>query len=244
MSSTTRTRPPGSGPREEDASGGEAFPSLASWEEPPPLALEAQVQEAREARGPEREAAVLRLHERLEALGAGGGSREVADQLLHLLESGELEGLESADGRTSRSVAVEALLELGFPYALEVRPEDLEHLRQSGRAGGTRSPLLQALAALSLGGGFVGEWWALPPDALKGMDSPGMWLVTLMGLSLLALVTALSGPERSDSRRTGLMALAVLSIVQLSLGVFGNYHGLGSGLAGLLAWLLLMLPRR
>src|SRR5207302_3188529 len=32
--------------------------------------------------------------------------------------------------------AVDALLSLGYPYALEVAPEDLEHLREQRRLGG------------------------------------------------------------------------------------------------------------
>ncbi|MGZ3460638.1 MAG: hypothetical protein ACXU86_19290, partial [Archangium sp.] len=179
-----------------------------------------------------------------EALASGGGSREVADLLLQLLEGGRLEGLEEAEGRTCRGVAVEALTRLGFPYALEVRPEDLEHLRQQARRheGSRVGP--RAVAAGVLGAGLVGQWLELPPELHSGESGPGLPAVLLMGLALMGLVTALLGPERSDSRRAGMVGLLVLSLVQLYLGLSGGYYGALSGGAGLLAWLLLMLPRR
>jgi hypothetical protein len=40
------------------------------------------------------------------------------------------EGMTGSDGRTVRAAAVEALLELGFPYALEVDPDVLEDVRR------------------------------------------------------------------------------------------------------------------
>ena len=79
---------------------------------------------------------------------------------------------------------------------------------------------------------------------IEDVDGPGLPLVLFMGLSLLSLVPALLGPERSASQRAGLLGLLVLSLLQLYLGVFGGYYGALSGGAGLLAWLLLMLPRR
>ena len=71
-----------------------------------------------------------------------------------------------------------------------------------------------------------------------------LMLSLLMGLSLLALVPALLGPERSDSRRAGLLGLLILALVQLFLGLSGGYYGTFSGGAALVAWLLLVLPRR
>ena len=82
---------------------------------------------------------------------------------------------------------------------------------------------------------------SLQGEAWKG---PVLPLVLLMGLSLLCLVPGGLGPERSASKRAGLLGLLVLSLVQLYLGLFGGYYGALSGGAGLLAWLLLMLPRR
>ena len=167
--------------------------------------------------------------------------------LLHqFLEGGQLAGLEDASGRTCRAAATEALLRLGFPFALEVRPEDLEHLRALDPSAPSRFPWAPWGAAGALGAGTVTEWLltqsASPP--LSPSEEPLLPLVLLMGLSLLSLVPALLGPERSDARRAGLLGLLVLALVQLFLGVFGGYYGTFSGGAALLAWLLLVLPRR
>ncbi|WP_257461057.1 hypothetical protein [Archangium lipolyticum] len=200
------------------------------------------VEEARAASGAERQALAARLNRELEALELEEGSREVADLLLHLLESGQLEGLEAAEGRTCRGVAVETLLGLGYPYALEVRPEDLEYLRNQSRPN--RKGLLPegALGAGVLAAGFVGEWMLRPSEMAEGERALGLSLFFLMALT--GLVAALWGDERSDTRRAGLLGLLVLSVVQLYLGTLGGYYGTLSGVGGLLAWLLLLLPRR
>lgn len=51
--------------------------------------------------------------------------RERADLLLSLIEDAQLAGYTGSDGRTVRAAAVQALLALGYPYALEVPPEAL-----------------------------------------------------------------------------------------------------------------------
>ncbi|QRK09006.1 hypothetical protein JQX13_02225 [Archangium violaceum] len=245
MSGTTHTRPPGSGTRQGEPTEGEgsAPPSLAPWEAP----VEAPVQElVEEARGAttdaERAALAARINRQLDALAAGGGSREVADLLHHLLESGQLAGLVDAAGRSCRASATEALTRLGFPFALEVRPEDLDHLRglDADAPGFRWAPLA---AGGTLGAGIVAEWVLLLERGLPESDSlqPS---VLLMGLSLLALVTGVLAPERSTSQRAGMLVLAILSVIQVFLGVFWGYEGAISGLAGLLACLLIWLPRR
>jgi hypothetical protein len=178
-----------------------------------PLPVLLAIQEARAASS-EAERAVLaaRLNQQLDTLEAGAAGRQVADLLHGLLESDQLAGLEDVEGRTCRAAATEALLRLGFPFALEVRPEDLA------------------------------QWLALTDAPTK--DGPLLPLVLLLGLSLMALVPAVLGPERSNSQRAGLLGLLILALIQLYLGVFGGYYGTLSGAAGLLAWLLLWLPRR
>jgi hypothetical protein len=203
----------------------------------------ALVQDARVAASDaERVLVAGALNQQLDALAAGGGSREVADLLQQLLESGRLAGLADAGGRTCRAAAIEALTRLGFPYALEVRPEDLDFLRGQDEAS-EGFPWVPTAAGALVVAGIVAQW-AGPLLQGLGREGPLLPLVLLMGLSLMALVPALLGPERSASQRAGLLGLLVLSLVQLYLGVFGGYYGALSGGAGLLAWLLLMLPRR
>ncbi len=232
-------------------------PSLAPWE-PLPTPTRAPLPEAkrrevlrlvaaaRSASGDEREELAGRLGSQLEALAEGGGSREVADLLLHLLESGQLEGLVEPGGRTCRtcrSVAVESLTRLGFPYALEVRPEDLEHLRAwTRRRCPTVPPGVWPVGVLGVG--FVGQWWALPSEVASEVGEVGPLLVVLMGLALMGLMMTLLAPERSPSRRAGLFVLTLLSLVEVFLGGPAGYHGAASGLAGLMACLLLVRTRR
>lgn len=52
--------------------------------------------------------------------------RERADLLLSLMEDAQLASYTGTDGRTVRVAAIQALLALGYPYALEVPPEALE----------------------------------------------------------------------------------------------------------------------
>ncbi len=253
MSSSSHTRPPGSGSRQGDSEGEGVpeLPFLASWEEPVsppppgelPLPVQLAVQAARAASTEaERAVAAAKLNQQLDTLEAGSGGRQVADLLHELLEGGQLAGLEDTTGRTCRAAATEALLRLGFPFALEVRPEDLDHLR--GRDAGQGFPWASLAAAGVLGTGIVAQWLALS-EGLESNDS-GMFLplIALMGLSLMALVPGLLAPEHSEAKRAGLLGLLLLALVQLYLGFFGGYHGALSGGAGLLAWLLLLLPRR
>jgi hypothetical protein len=212
----------------------------------PLTVLSAFVQEARAATSEaERSSLAERINHQLDTLEVGGEGRRVADLLHQFLESGQLAGLEDASGRTCRAAATEALLRLGFPFALEVRPEDLEHLRTLDPSAPSRFPWAPWGAAGALGAGTVTEW-LLTQSASPSLPSeePLLPLVLLMGLSLLSLVPALLGPERSDARRAGLLGLLVLALVQLFLGVSGGYYGTFSGGAALLAWLLLVLPRR
>lgn len=254
MSDTPHTRPPHSGARqgEPGEEGSAELPSLAPWEAPEspavpeatPERVRALVEEARVAASDaERVLVAGTLNQQLDALAAGGGSREVADLLEQLLESGRLAGLEDSGGRSCRAAATEALTRLGFPYALEVRPEDLAFLRGQHEAQGF--PWVPTAAGTLLVAGLAAQGWSFsahpPGDEWEG---PLLPLVLLMGLSLLSLVPGVLGPERSASQRAGLLGLLVLSLVQLYLGVFGGYYGALSGGAGLLAWLLLMLPRR
>jgi len=134
VSDSSHTRPPGSGPRQgESEEGGAELPSLAPWEpleslpvpgEVPLTVLSAFVQEARAATSEaERSSLAERINHQLDTLEVGGEGRRVADLLHQFLEGGHLAGLEDASGRTCRAAATEALLRLGFPFALEVRPE-------------------------------------------------------------------------------------------------------------------------
>ncbi len=249
MSTSSHTRPPRPGPWEEGGEAGPQEASLASWEPPagdspgeePPLPLLALVEEAQRASGEEREALAAQVNQRLEALASGEGSREVADLLHQLLEGGRLTALRDAEGRSCRGAAVEALLAQGYPYALEVRPEDLEHLREA-HTPRAPSPWLMGSAFGVLALGLVGQWMRMveEPPLEEGVSG----LMVLQGLMLLSLVAATQGPGRSALGRLGLGGLGLLSLLGLILGLFGGYYGAVAGASGLLACLLLWLARR
>jgi hypothetical protein len=202
------------------------------------------VEEARRASGPEREALAAQVHQQLEALASGRGSREVADLLHQMLEGEQLTALRDAEGRSCRGAAVEALLAQGYPYALEVRPEDLEHLREGVQPQAT-SPWVTGAAFLVLAVGLVVQGLGGPPEPSSEPSSEAFGgPLVLQGLMLLSLVAATQGPGRSALGKLGLGGLAFLSFLGLILGLFGGYYGAVAGASGLLACLLLWLARR
>ena len=111
----------------------------------------------------------------LQALGQPPSGDETprarADLLLSLMEDAAVRDYTGSDGRTVRAAAVEGLLALGYPYALEVPPEALAQARAEsapeaasqrvpsagpvppGRGGLGRGGLLGRLVAYEL------KWW-------------------------------------------------------------------------------------
>ena len=134
---------------------------------------------ARAAQGRARLTAVERWHAalaRTRFCPEGPQRRAVADFLLAELAEGGLGVLRDGRGHTSRAVAAGALLELGFPYALEIAPEDLEYLRESERPRSTRRRAAVALLALlaSTSGGVLAtspgaHGWVLLAALIAGL---------------------------------------------------------------------------
>lgn len=104
------------------------------------------LEQARALTGRKRRRVADELNASFLELGRRGGSRAVADFLGQKLESGALAGLEGSHHRSCRAAAVEALISMGFPFALEVSPDDLEHLRAS-----TKEARLRRVRAVVLG---------------------------------------------------------------------------------------------
>jgi hypothetical protein len=247
VASTSRTRPPTSGSRDGEGQGGQnVLEALAALDvlapqqavrRPAGVASAPLLQLVEEAsRAPSealKQELAGRINGELEALARGGGSREVADVLLGLLEGGKLRGLEDASGRSCQAVAVESLLSLGFPYALEVRPEDLASLREleAEEAPGWRRALVPLAVLLA---GIVGQL------GLEAVTAPAeRSLPVLLVLAVLAMVGGMLARPRSAPRRLGVVVLAVVSALGVWLALLPGYGGLVSGLAGLLAAFLL-----
>ena len=164
------------------------------------------------ARSPAADGAVRQdLLERLAGLDLGS-PRATADRLQGLLASGALSTLRGRRGESARAVAVERLLALGYPFALEVAPEDLAHWRtertpdaSDGRGLGLL--LVSVAACLSLWG--VAE----PPR------SPGIALV--VGIEVVAVLATLR-PRAVPWARRALFGLGILACfvgMRLGLGV-------------------------
>jgi len=142
-----------------------------------------------------------------------GSPRATADRLHALLSSGELATLTGPHGTSARAVAVERLLALGYPYALEVSPEDLAHW-QSHRptaADGRGLAVLVTTVAVCL--------------SLWGLSEPP----TGIGL---AAVLALEAVTVAGAVRPGLRAWAGKAV--FALGVLACVLGLHFGVATLL----------
>ncbi|MFP2906684.1 hypothetical protein ACLESD_16810 [Pyxidicoccus sp. 3LFB2] len=159
--------------------------------------------------------------------------RERADVLLSLLDvkapAGNLAGL---DGRTVREGAVEALLSLGYPHALEVPPEALEQARREQherRFGGStfRAVVVTVLAALAQLFVSVLTLWGsslFEPHAREPLGA--VWSV-LLGASLLPALLAITGRlldlrglQWLGSKGLGLQCMLWAGIASLSLASF------------------------
>ena len=143
-----------------------------------------------------------------------GSPRATADALLKVLASEDLAILRAADGTSARAVAVERLLALGYPYALEVSPEDLAHWRTerpSEPADGRGLSVLVMTVAVCL--------------SLWGVSDPptGIGLASVVALEAVTVAGAL---------RAGLRAWARKAV--FALGVLACALGLRYGVATLL----------
>ncbi|WP_426749382.1 hypothetical protein [Myxococcus sp. Y35] len=200
-----------------------------------PLPVLVLIEQAQQARGlPEahRHAVAERLNAQLARMAQAGGDRLVADTFLRLLERGQLEGLVDAKGRSCRAAAVEALLSLGFPYALEVRPEDLEHLRDNARQQQAMSRVRPYASMAVVVGGLWAQWLQ---EALRPNKDAGL-LTLQVGLTLMAMAALWLAPPRTPVYRVGMLLLAVVSLVGVALPLLaGAPMGIWAGLAGLVA---------
>ncbi|MCP3137257.1 hypothetical protein [Pyxidicoccus xibeiensis] len=166
--------------------------------------------------------------------------RERADYLLSLLslpdEASERRG---TNGRSLRASALEALMELGYPYALEVPPEVLEAVRLEepggAREGGASMPaivftvvtLLVQLVML-----FLFSWG----DRTSHSHDSGMDTLSMISLGLVVLppLAALFG-HLLDWRR--LQSMGVSGMVLQ--GAFWFLYALGQRVG---VWVMLVVP--
>jgi hypothetical protein len=137
------------------------------------------------------------INDCFEELAERGGGRPAADFLVQQLEAGGLSSLEAPSGQTCRASAAQALVGLGYPFALEVSPEDLQHLRAEESRRGRYHPLALypplAVAAVNLIEAGAGE---LRGELVLGSVAGGLLAalghkggrLRALGLGLLASV--------------------------------------------------------
>lgn len=227
----TRTRGPG------ELGGGEVVADLAPVDAVRPAAdldrLRTLVVKRTVTQGSARSQLAEEINAALRALERQEPSREVADFLLRQLESGALVGLVDGKGRSCRAVAVEALISMGFPYALEVSPDDLEHLRAEKGATALRPPVAAALGLVFLAGAVsLGSTYEGPPGALKDLGTSQTVLMVVA-----ALGAALARPG-TDGRRWSQALLVFAGLLGLALSLFGPGAMALAGAASLVAWWL------
>ncbi|HLT31261.1 MAG TPA: hypothetical protein VK013_14565 [Myxococcaceae bacterium] len=141
--------------------------------------------QARRLRGRGRAGALRRLHRELRALDADPVLAPVRGaQLLELLRDPGLGTLVGDGGWTARAMVAAALLERGGAAALQLHPDDLQHLREvqarprRGLRRGARLGLLLLLLAAWAG---LALTVGVPPPA----DAPGPLFNPLQLLALL-----------------------------------------------------------
>jgi hypothetical protein len=111
--------------------------------------LERWVHRAAAAPESERVRLARRIAVRLRRLPRESPPDVAARWLLRALEGSVWLDWADSRGWTCRAEAVEALLALGYPWALHVTPEDLEHYRAQRRVpGALRGALARAMARI------------------------------------------------------------------------------------------------
>lgn len=125
----------------------EVVPSLAAVDQPQGAPqLDAFARDAR-LPGSEGRAALSALHAALASLAPAEASGRA---LLALLDQGAFHQLVGDDGTPTRVLAVEALLRLGYPWALEVHPDELAWYRATVEARRRTRRLMILLGILGL----------------------------------------------------------------------------------------------
>jgi hypothetical protein len=169
-----------------------------------------------------------------------------ADFLLALVESSDVGPLEGSDGCTVRVAAVEALLELGYPHALQVPPDALEEARRARAGPEPRDvPIVGLCAALvavvvQCGVSMDGVSWLMQDSSTNVGKLLGVLLLSmLLGPSVSA---ALGGWLRLRALQTlGVVTMMLAAVGWLGVGVlaFSFTSATGIAISSLIAGLAL-----
>lgn len=99
---------------------------------------------------------------RLEGVLTGDRSLVVAslEEVVALLDEGSLRTLRTENGKSMRALAIEAVLNAGYPHALRLHPDELEWYRGHVRSGVVFNVLI-LLGVLAVGVASAIAWWFL-----------------------------------------------------------------------------------
>src|SRR5687768_3678006 len=207
--------PPQSGPAVEQ-----------SLEHPTPvkalggITLSELIQRGRNASGEERAWLCTLINRALLALSAAPDKDRQAALLLEMLDDEALHGLEDERRVPCRAVAVEALLTIGYPWALQLEPEDVQFLRDNPAVARATLPLARifsgfagasAVTFLALSLSTIPSWWMT-----QLLNSPGeLTLVFSLALTMLSAVPMVLGRPWLKAARwvMGVSSVTAASIV-------------------------------
>lgn len=172
--------------------------------------------------------------------------RARADFLLSVLESREILSLKGSDGRTVHLATVEALLDLGYPYALEVPPEAFAEARREHSDSAPRDIPIAGIA-VALTALVVQSLITLPMTLgfLNGRHTNLPFGLFLLGATLGPSLSALLGGwlRFRGLQRLGVVTMALVGSVWLSffgLTVSPGLHDIPTALVTLVSGLSLV----
>ncbi|HVE86972.1 MAG TPA: hypothetical protein VND93_29150 [Myxococcales bacterium] len=201
--------------------------------------LSGLLRKAEGATGEARRAAAAELNALVTQL-ARFPSRPVADLLLRWLDEGALAGLEDADGQTSRAAVTAGVLTMGYPYALEISPDDLDHLRERSAARGSLGGTLAAFLVVAVTSGYSAL--EMLAESRHGHPSEMTSVLAVLAVAGSVVAMALSRP-RAVARRWALLSLLLSGLMSMSLAMAGASSlllpAIGAVVAFGMAW-----PRR
>ncbi len=130
------------------------------------------IQRARNAVGEERAWLCTLVNRSLAALPAARDKDKQAPLLLQMLDDEALHDMEDDKKVPCRAVAVEALLSIGYPWALQLDPDDVDFLRAHPAFAKSRLPVAQIVS------GFAGVT-AVTFVGLSLLQTPLWWVYQL-----------------------------------------------------------------
>lgn len=191
------------------------------------------------ANGPEGRRAADELAMALKMLAVRSPTLQTRDLLQGILDRKELDGFNGTDGISCRAAVINAQVALGFPYALEVAPDDLVLLREATRHAYRPRHTALVAGALSLvwNAGFVLLLGVIASSA-SNKDKLALVMAPFVIGAAHALAALVTGARSKPNRR----AFQVLAWMGLLGPLFTGIAALEIGIGGLVAGVIAAAP--